>query len=220
MHLRALLSAAHRRDAAQSHELSRSDRFSIAEALAWGMLHLCDSPWLDDSISDDAVSVVLESDHGSKNIRIVDHPFLTNTLPPPSRIRPESGSPTATDHGKPKSHQFASSQIENMAVYTLAIRLIELGIGKSFQELQQDFEDSMALPPSTSPMREFEVALHHIETLNHEVGINYSNAVKSCLKFKFFESPKKSFENRAFRRAFFHDVVAPIQALLDATLDL
>lgn len=107
-----------------------------------------------------------------------------------------------------------------MALYLLAIRLIELGLGKNIDKLCREYEDGMSLQTSDSFAQEYEVASFHIETLSREVGVNYSYAAHSCLKFKFQQPAKKSFENPQFRKAFFSDVVAPVQALLDATREL
>jgi hypothetical protein len=53
-----------------------------------------------------------------------------------------------------------------------------------------------------------------------DVGINYANAVKRCLEFLFLEPPTNSFQYVTFRKAFFNDVVAPVQAMLNATLEI
>lgn len=105
-------------------------------------------------------------------------------------------------------------------MYTLAILLIELGLNREFEAPRKEYERDENLQPSTSPRRDLQAALHCVEQLNLDVSINYGNAVERCLNFLFPKPPVNSFSYVTFRQAFFNDVVAPVQAVLETNTNL
>jgi hypothetical protein len=184
--------------------LDRKQRFRIAAALTWAVLHLCDSPWLDDAIHKDAIQLFLEQDTQKSTPRLSMHPYLSYSFIPPPK---NTNVYTATN-------QFQSNQIQNITLYTLAIRLIELGLNKSFDKIRQEYNATSPSGTTTiTPVGDYEVARHQITELMLDPGMTYAHAVDRCLRF-LFPGPTQmnTFEHKAFRRTFFADVVAPIQA--------
>jgi hypothetical protein len=106
-----------------------------------------------------------------------------------------------------------------MTLYTLAIRLIELGLGKPFATLRNEHNVSEVLTQSlqsSSASDDFVVAQHLLFFLDFESSPSYANAVQHCLGLSCFEvTQRHTFENGAFRKTFFENVVAPVQANFD-----
>jgi hypothetical protein len=196
--------------------LDRKQRFGIAAALAWAVLYLCDSPWLEEVLRDEDIHLFLEEENGMSSPHLSKHPYLSYDFqrsiahPDPA---PRMADPAA---------QFQSSQIQNITLYTLAIRLIELGLNKPFDRLRREYRAATStntLPQdaaATSPIEDFNVAKDQIEELMLDSSMSYAYAVDRCLSFLFPGPPaRNTFEYGPFRKAFFEDVVAPIQAVFD-----
>ncbi|KAF2015913.1 hypothetical protein BU24DRAFT_422224 [Aaosphaeria arxii CBS 175.79] len=225
IHLRSLL---HRTlDIATNRRLglSRKQRFGVAAALTWAVLHLRDSPWLTGTLDDEAIHMFFESQQTSTtptttttSINILDHPYFSydfHTSNPPT---PRPSTPAAS---------FQSTQIPNLFLFTLGIRLIELGRNIPFSRLRQDYQSSPSAAfsrTSTSSTQaptlidDFEVAKAQYDELCLDPGPSYANAVDRCLSALFpgggggASMMRHSFENPGFRRSFYEDVVAPVQA--------
>ena len=215
---RTLLSQKNWPKTCSAFRMSRQDRIGIAAALVWGMLYLCDSPWLNNTLSDEAINVVLGKPDPVMSTQILDYPFLSGTFPPLSTSvvpTPQAGA----KNDETQNDQYARSQIPHMALYTLAIRLIELGMNKNLGRLRVKYEKAHGLQPLSSVDRDSAVASHYADQLHLDFGINYQNAIKRCLKFQFPDPPENSFSYVTFRRDFFDDVVAPVQALLNVSLE-
>lgn len=186
------------------YALGRKQRFGIATALVWAVLHLCDSPWLEEVIHNDAVHLFLEQD-GHDIPHLSFHPYLShNFLTSPQK----SGGNVFT------TAQFQKQQIQNITLYTLAIRLIELGTNKSFEKLRREYNASFPSSTApTTPLDDYDVAKWQIEELSLDPGPSYAGAVEKCLRF-IFPGPTamQTFEHKSFRSTFFDHVIAPIQA--------
>ncbi|KAF2682186.1 hypothetical protein K458DRAFT_433156 [Lentithecium fluviatile CBS 122367] len=203
--------------------LHRKQRFGIASALSWAVLHLCDSPWLGNTLNDEDIHLFLERENITSVPRLSNHPYLSYSFAP----QPTTSTGPAT-HAT-SSAQFQSKQIQNITLYTLAIRLIELGLNKPFAKIRQEhLMDSML--PSTEPtsltpqsasnatslVNDYEIAQHQISELILDAGICYGHAVDRCLRF-LFPGPAalNTFDQSVFQKTFFTDVVAPIQATFE-----
>jgi hypothetical protein len=193
--------------------LYRKQRYSIAAGLAWAVLHLCESPWLDTALGDGDIHLFMRHESGSP--RLSDHPYLSHGFGP-SISPPASQVPTASQSTIQPPQ---SNQIRNMTLYTLAIRLIELGLGKPFATLRNEHNVSEVLTQSlqsSSASDDFVVAQHLLFFLDFESSPSYANAVQHCLGLSCFEvTQRHTFENGAFRKTFFENVVAPVQANFD-----
>jgi hypothetical protein len=194
--------------------LSRKQRFGIAAGLAWAILHLSDSPWLQETLQDEDLCLFLEQGVGKPMQRLSDHPYISYRFQSPS-----FGTSSVTQAHQQTAVQFQNNQIQNLMLYSLAIRLIELGLNKPFAGIRQEYYGTASSPQTidvSDPLGDFEVAINQITELYLEAGMSYGNAVDRCLRFLFPGPPQgNTFEHSPFRRMFFDDVVAPIQAAFD-----
>lgn len=212
--LQTLLS---RTSAIKKHALSRKQRFGIAAALAWAILHLCDSAWLGKHVDDEKIQLFLETETKSTYETLSANPYLSCSL---RSTTTQSSSPTATT----QTQMFQSKQIANMTLFTLAIRLMELGLNRPFDQLRQEHgrRELVADPTQQTTINtvidDFKVATEQLDELYLECGTSYAYAVQRCLKLEFpGPGHTKSFEHRAFRQDFFSGVVAPLQATYEIT---
>lgn len=207
--LQTLLSRQRDQITNQRLRLNRKRRFAVASALAWAVLHLCDSPWLDEILSADNIRFFLEQQNGSGAPELSNHPYLAHAF------KLSESDPTAAGKRSSQNNAFYNKQVENITLYTLAIRLIELGRDKTLAQLRQEYHliTGEAIKADPDILDDFDVAKFHIRELELDPGIAYSHAVDRCLRFIFPGSADtNTFEHRPFRSMFFSDVVAPIQA--------
>lgn len=111
--------------------LSRTDRFSIATALTWGGLRLCDSLRLEKNLSGATVCSFLGKDNQALHPRVTGHPFLAATFP----VVAAQSDPVQQAQENIPGSQYLKSQIKSRPLYTLAFRLIELSLNRDFEEL-------------------------------------------------------------------------------------
>jgi hypothetical protein len=209
--------------------LDWKQQFKIAAALAWAVLHLCDSPWLKESLDDEEIHFFLHDIQGTDSSHVSAQPYISYDFP-----FPQSNSGSQAAQSTPNA-QFQVNQIQNMMLFTLAIRLIELGLNKPFAKLRKKYLKSgttaarlpgtttMAAPGITAPTAcdDYKVAQQQIDRLKLTMGNFYAGAVESCLRFGSLErGPMNAFENSSFLKNFFDSVVAPIQATLELRLNL
>lgn len=192
----------------------RKERFGIAAALTWGTMFLCDSAWLKDSIEDKIIGVTFTDDGCICDPRIFSHPFLNITFQK-SQVVSDSRMPSGLT-AQAKGHNVMAKQIQNKTLYTLAIRLMELGLDKDFEQLRKEYDEDYFPDPSGVSVSDFDIAQYFLDALSHGGGINYRNAVKRRLRYLFAGSPKNCFQDVRFRRAFFGMVIAPVQNVYDS----
>ena len=178
--------------------LSAKQRYGLAAALAWAILHFSCTPWLDDTWDGEQVNVFLEStaagrEHLSRNPCIS---YLFETHATLSALTP-------TDH-------FNSNQIRNKTLFALGILLIELCINKSFEEFRQQGDTGSS---ATTILDDLKIAESKIDEVYNQAGDSYGYAVQRCLRCEFpGRDITKKFEFSTFRRHFYNNVVAPVQA--------
>jgi hypothetical protein len=125
VHLHVLLSRTSDAVLNRRLALARKQRFGIAAALTWSVLHLCDSPWLGKTLQNDEIQLFLESQTDTNLSYLFENPYLSyNFSSPPSAIETYAAAQNAP---RSESENFQSNQIKNMILFTLTIRLIELG---------------------------------------------------------------------------------------------
>jgi hypothetical protein len=193
--------------------MTRKERFGIAAALTWGTMFLCDSAWLEDSIEDKIIGVTFTDYGGICDPRIFGHPFLNITFPK-SQVVSGSSMPSGLT-AQAKGHKLMAKQIQNKTLYTLAIRLMELGLDKDFEQLRKEHDEDSSPDPSGMSVSDFDIAQYFLDALSYDGGINYRNAVEHCLRYLFAGSPENCFQDVRFRRAFFDMVIAPVQNVYD-----
>lgn len=200
----------------------------LASALVWAVLHLCDSPWLRESLKEDDIHFFLRDDQGANSPVLSLHPYVTHNF---------CSSPSTTDPPNDQDSmglQFPSNQIQHIMLFTLAIRLIEIGLNKPFSRLQQKFQNATTTPPNapqsgppiasdspTTTCDDYKIAQLQIDKLGLKMGKFYAGAVESCLRFGSLERvPMNTFENSSFLKTYFDAVVAPIQAIMELRLNM
>ncbi|ORY12686.1 hypothetical protein BCR34DRAFT_287246 [Clohesyomyces aquaticus] len=196
--------------------LSRKQRLGIAAALAWAVLHLADSAWLGKQLDDESIQLFLESEIRSTSETLSTNPYLSCSFKAAATQRE---SPTV----ETEEEKFQSNQIANITLFTLAIRLMELGLNRPFDQLRQEHKNGQLsgdpnIQPAAGTIDDFKVAMDQLDELYFECGTSYAYAVQRCLKLEF-PGPgyTKSFEHRSFRQDFFSGVVAPLQATYEIT---
>ncbi|KAI9811044.1 MAG: hypothetical protein M1832_001074 [Thelocarpon impressellum] len=181
-------------------QLSRKDRFGIAAAMAWMVLHLSGSPWLDEAWNKEHVRLFLEGGHRPAQLLTTD-PYVSCKFRS-ATARADPVCPPMTDE------TFQNNQIRNRVLFSLSILLIELCLNQHIEDLQA--EGSTGL---TSALDTYELAEKQMDMIYREAGDQYGYAVQRCLRCEFRgRDVTKDLEHREFRQHFYHDVVAPIQA--------
>lgn len=216
VHLNSLLSrhsisAIHRR-----LPFTRKQRFSVAAALVWAVLHLCDSPWLGKNLKNEEIQLFLEGHTEAASEYLLSNPYLSLDFSSTTASNKATEAAADTSTAAP-SEQFHHGQIRNMTLFTLAIRLIELGRDRPFTRLRQEYRHfGPSTAASATIVDDFEIAKYYILELYEDPGQMYANAADRCLKF-LFPGPEhmNNFEHSSFRSTFFADVVAPVQATYD-----
>jgi hypothetical protein len=187
--------------------------------LASAVLHLCDSNWIGETIKNDDIQLFLESQAGSPSLS--RNPYISCKFHSSS-----SGTSQAQQTARDK---FQSKQIQNLTLFSLAVRLLELGLNKPFSKLRYEYRafaasDLGAEPPPTddsSVTDDFNIAKALVVELGLDPGRTFADAVDRCLRF-LFPGPEhlNNFSQPLFRKTFFEEVVAPIQATYEMTPDL
>ncbi|KAL5370918.1 hypothetical protein DPSP01_014590 [Paraphaeosphaeria sporulosa] len=199
--------------------LRRKQRFGIAAALTSAVLHLCDSNWMGKTIENDNIQLFLESRTGSPSLS--RNPYLLCNF--------HSSSSGASQAQQTPKDNFQSKQIQNRTLFTLAVRLLELGLNKPFSKLRHEYSSFAVSNPGAEPphaddsnvVGDFDIAKALIVELALDPGRTFADAVDRCLRF-LFPGPEhlNNFSEPSFRKTFFDEVVAPIQATYEMTPDL
>jgi len=97
---------------------------------------------------------------------------------------------------------------------------MELCLNTTLAPLRQQWrESSFATEVGIAPAEpdDFALAIQHADQIYREVGRSYAYAVQRCLRCEFpGPDSKKSFGFENFRKDFFDNAVAPVQANYDA----
>ena len=180
-------------------DLSAKKRYGLAAALAWAILHFSCTPWLDDSWDGDQVNVFLENTTAGKEQHFSRNPYISYLF------ETHSTSSTLTP-----ADRFNSNQIRNKTLFALGILLIELCINRSFEEFRQQGDTGST---ATTMLDDFKIAESKIDEVYNQAGDSYGYAVQRCLRCEFpGRDITKNFEFSTFRRHFYNNVVAPVQA--------
>lgn len=170
--------------------LSARQRYAIAASVAWAVLHMSGSSWLQDRWDQDQLKIFLE-----KSAR--GHETLAPT-PSISYLLSSASVPRTL----PKD-DVVSRSIPNKLIFALGILLIELGINEGFGV------DSLGsiLTEDPSDLR------NKLDDVYREAGDSYGYAAQRCVRFDFQgQTSQMDFELPKFRQQFHDTVVAPIQA--------
>ncbi|KAK8091753.1 hypothetical protein PG997_002114 [Apiospora hydei] len=191
---------------------------TLAATVASNVLQLAKSPWLPEVF--DCEDILFVNLDGSPSY---DHVFVSKRLP-------ERDSPKTLDDGDDPKHHI-SGIVQNSTLFSLGIVLLELALGKRLRSLRKptaivtaatttDEEESS--PSQRSPTQDaerrdllldYQTALQHLNAVNIEMGPNYHDAVRRCIKCEFMH-PTLDLEDDGFRQEVYGKVVALLEANL------
>ncbi|KAK8022535.1 hypothetical protein PG993_013302 [Apiospora rasikravindrae] len=180
---------------------------TLAATVASNVLQLAKSPWLPEVFGcEDILFVNLD---GSPSY---DHAFVSKRLP-------ERDQPKPLDDKDPKHN--ISGIIQNRTIFSLGIVLLELALGKRLRSLRKPTavpaSDEEGSPTQDAVRRDllldYQTALQHLSAVNIEMGPNYHDAVRRCIKCEFMH-PTLDLEDDGFRQEVYGKVVALLEANL------
>lgn len=172
--------------------LSAKQRYGLAVAIAWSVLHMGDSPWLKDLWDQDQIGVFVENRNRHEVLcryPCASHIFgLSNT----------GGASTAST--EPLMADKFYSHVSHKNIFLLGVLLVELCINEP-------------ITGSGSILEVNGVAQGKLEEVRCTAGDMYGNAAERCIKFAFDGRESYRYFSFSTFRQQFHDVVlAPIMA--------
>ncbi|KAH8882463.1 hypothetical protein GQ53DRAFT_885553 [Thozetella sp. PMI_491] len=172
------------------------EEHGIAASIAWSVLHLSNSPWLEECWDQQQISIFLEKSINGREI-LSHHPCASSIFSSPSsRIT----TPVSESDRR---------LVPNKVIFALGILLVELGTNKSLAEVSNRGDDA----PTTSLFEFQQNALGKLDEVYRLAGDSYGYAAERCIKCSFQgQNLHKDFGIPNFRRQFYHTVVAPVQA--------
>lgn len=204
-HIRTVLAAkpSHSSDAVL---LSRRDRFGLAAAAAWAVLYLAESPWIA-SQWDIRPRLHIFSENYNHTWR--HYPSLSSVFQEGSHTEA-----TSTNDELYESPGPSFIPAHNKTLFALGVLLIELCLNKPFEQMRQEYHnDSPSAMLGTSPPADYVIANQLMSNVYLEAGDFYGHAVQRCIRCEFpGRDNTKNFHFEQFRRNFFTDVIAPVQA--------
>ena len=175
--------------------LSSKERFGIAATIAWSVLHLSCSPWLNDHWDRKQMGIFLEKSQNGREM-LSRHPCASYVFSPP---------PICEDETVPDD---LGALVPNKTVFALGILLIELCISEPISESGKGGGGL-----STDLFEDYKSALSRMDEVYRLAGNSYAYAAERCIKFSFEGRDKlNDFDFETFRGQFYDVVVAPVQA--------
>lgn len=172
---------------------SAGHRLRLAVLLSTNLLQLYRTPWLTDTWDHNDIAFL----DGIGDDSLKD-PFVScNT----NHVNDSS----PADNGVPVSAW--EDMVLNRSLFALGILLIELCLGKPFEELR---DGAMAGKGRVSAASDFAVANQLLDEVMNEFGDRYADAVRRCIRCAF-DTRKIDLEDGQFRGAVYEGVVAPLE---------
>lgn len=173
-------------------------RRSLALTLASMVLHLHDTPWLEDTWS-------------MNDIHIVDPKTLLTDQPYVSRNFSASSSPDPSIQQPVKKLKI----IRNGVVFALGVALLEISYGKALSSFEKpdDIDEG-----GRQDLTALNIAYRLVEGLPGQELPYYANATRRCI-YCDFDSPVCNLDNVDFRERFYQGVIVPLQKDYDYVMD-
>lgn len=168
--------------------LSFRHKQMLAATIASNVLQLAKSPWLAEVFDSGDINF-LNLDGGPK----YDDAFVSK------RMAEQDQSVPALDNSM---HQKIT---QNSTIFSLGIVLLELALGKRLGSIR-NAEKAASSSTQQSALSDYETALQHLDAVRVEVGQNYYDAVRRCIKCEFMH-PTLDLEDDEFRREIYVKVV-------------
>lgn len=198
-------------------KLTRKQRFGIAAAMAWAVLHLSDSPWLTQTWEMDEVQFFLGNSMYNGQETLDTTPCISHLFHKENAVAEPQGGQSQSA----MRNLFQYKQIRNKTLFALGVFLIELGLDKPFEELRQQhaaISTSQTSDDKPLPSDDFGLAIELADDLHLDAGLHYGDAIKRCLRCEFpGRDVTKNFGHESFRQEFFNSVVAPVQMTFNLT---
>ncbi|KAI4690174.1 uncharacterized protein J4E84_004356 [Alternaria hordeiaustralica] len=179
--------------------LRLSDKLQVALDLAFSVLQLYKTPWLDEQWSDSDVYFVRHPDAPAASL--YEHPFVYR------KISASKIDQASDNIGRPAAYRV----IRNQTLFTLGILLIELCFEKSIEDLQLPCD----LDCSNTPGVAWCTAQRLLDEkkLEFKIGPGYQDIVRRCI-WCDFDQGKSNLDDRDLQRAVFEKVVVPLEEIL------
>lgn len=175
------------------HSLTAKQRYGIAAAIAWSVLHLGETPWLGEYWSEKQANLFLEK---NRHAGVPDSakPYLSYIFSTSSPLPPKE----QQQQQRQPSSEF-DDMIPNRVIFALGVILIELCM--------------IDMQKSDSLIKDYRTAVRELDRVRRIAGSAYGDAAERCVKFSFSgRDVYKKFGFEGFRKHFYENVVAPVQA--------
>ncbi|KAK3293390.1 uncharacterized protein B0H64DRAFT_211728 [Chaetomium fimeti] len=177
--------------------LTAKQRFGIAATIAWSVLHLSCSPWLDEREWDQKQMAIFIENTPNGRKTFSRHPCASYIFA--RRTYQEDVPP---DFDNP-----VNSLVPNRTIFALGVLLIELCVSEPVSKPDGDNAGA------TSLIDDYQSALSRLDEVYRLAGDSYGYATERCVKCSFEgRDMYKDFEFSRFRQQFYDVVVAPVQA--------
>lgn len=177
-------------------DLKISERFHIALALSFGVLHLCNTPWLKKIVTLDDITFLREDSASNLYDFNLDRPcpFLVNQLTNATKFNTAVKSLSSSSRSDPRP--------VNFPVLSLGMLLTHVIAGRPVQEIE--VEEQMSKQALSSGK---DLALKQVMTCD-DASNSYVEAVRWCLDNSFTFA---TLEAEDFRRDFHDAVIARLE---------
>ena len=177
-------------------------RIQIALMLAWGVLQISSTPWLNGKWTKDNILLVTDSQNNA--LPYVIHRFQSsrNTLQRSTTLDPE-----ATNH--------IGAWIRSASLFALGVFLLEMGFSRSIEALAEPDEKGDEGRPTTHT--QFLTAHRLANIVQDEMGLHYSQAVNACINHPEVDvdaegNPKDPSE---FAKRILNNIIKPLKTCND-----
>lgn len=185
----------------QSSKMSNKNRVQVGLMLAWGVLQISSTSWLEGHWTKDNILLVI--DHPNKPLPYVSHHFQSS--------RRNSHSSTLT----PRRSNEITNWARNLPLFALAVFLLEICYYRSIEDLAQDIEMNEKGEPYA--LTSFLTATRLSHNVQNELGLKYAQAVKACLNLdcEMDESGRVT-DKVQFAKSMMRYIIQPLEAVADS----
>lgn len=174
--------------------LTKMEKLNLCVALSTAVLSLNQTPWMPDELTKHDVMILKQQKDCAAITYITTHLGAAGSSQKPSNIR----------------NKALPASIENLALFSLGIVLIELLFGTSILDLYDEVQD----PKVSGLDLQYAIAsrLLREEDILQEHGVRCERAVRVCIKSNFGPDVRRhDLNDRSFRSAVYEHVVAQLE---------
>lgn len=175
--------------------LTNKERVLLGLMLAWGVLQISPTRWLEGTWTRD--NVLLVRDGTNHPLPYISHAFQ-------SKRRNSTSStltPTTSNHG--------GKWIRNASLFALGIFLLELYYNSSIEDLAMDDEKGRG-GEATAVL----TAMRLSHDIQDEMGLQYAQAVRACLRADVdTDADGKPLDSEKFGKSIMKDIINPLKGV-------